>query len=161
MDGPEHRMNEIKPGLFLGDMWDGNDARAMRLKGITHVLNAGEDPDNRLMSGSFISNVPGITYMGLDLEDSPEAPIDMFFDGTQRFIDHALKRGEGVLVHCYAGVSRSPTIVASYLMRTFGVRPFHALGIIAARRPIVDPNPGFLTALHTDYVRYRSRHHVR
>ena len=36
---------------------------------------------------------------------------------TSDIIRRALKAGEGILVHCQAGVSRSTTLVAAYLMR--------------------------------------------
>ena len=37
------------------------------------------------------------------------------------FIDSVIAENGKVLVHCYAGVSRSATTVIQYLMRTYGL----------------------------------------
>lgn len=51
------------------------------------------------------------------------------FEECYRFIKDGMETGTGVLVHCFAGKSRSATIVISYLMREQGsdtskCRPF-------------------------------------
>lgn len=48
-----------------------------------------------------------------------------------------------VLVHCQAGVSRSATVVAAYLMRAMDVDPVEAVEIIRRVRPQVDPSEAF------------------
>jgi len=53
----------------------------------------------------------------------------------------------GVLVHCYAGVSRSTTIVLAYLMARRGMRLAEALALVKAARPAVCPNQGFMEQL--------------
>lgn len=62
------------------------------------------------------------------------------------FIDEAIEKGN-ILVHCLAGVSRSPTIVAAYLMYKKKLRYKEALAIIKQTRPFVNPNPGFIEQL--------------
>lgn len=54
-----------------------------------------------------------------------------------------------VLVHCIQGKSRSATVVAAYLMRYLGYTRADAVQAMVQRRPIVDPNPGFLKQLDT------------
>lgn len=63
-----------------------------------------------------------------------------------QFIDTAIENGN-ILVHCLAGVSRSPTIVAAYLMFKKRLRYKEALAIIKQTRPFVNPNPGFIEQL--------------
>jgi len=50
-------------------------------------------------------------------------------------------------VHCSAGISRSPMVVAAYLMRRRGMSLREALGQIVQVRPQVSPNAGFLEQL--------------
>ncbi|KAG5644155.1 hypothetical protein DXG03_009050 [Asterophora parasitica] len=58
-----------------------------------------------------------------------------------------------ILIHCSAAVSRSPTIVAAYLMRHHNMTLREALGTIIRARPAVCPNPGFLKQLQELDVR--------
>lgn len=52
-------------------------------------------------------------------------------------------RGVPTLVHCQAGRSRSPTIIALYWMARDGMDWDSALARVTDVRPIVDPNPFF------------------
>jgi hypothetical protein len=61
------------------------------------------------------------------VHDSPEAELSSHFDACFAFISEALAAGGGVLVHCFAGRSRSVTVLLAFLMRqqhlTLQVRP--------------------------------------
>ena len=100
------------------------------------------------MSGSNIPDVKGevegeIEQLVLELPDTTNAEINGHFESAQQFIDQAHKTGGRILVHCYAGISRSPTIVISYLMKFHGMRYLEALQFVLDKRSIVDPNLGF------------------
>jgi histidinol-phosphate aminotransferase len=49
--------------------------------------------------------------------------------------------GHRVLVHCWAGVSRSPAIVAAFIAMTTGLSAEDALKIIQKKRQNADPDP--------------------
>ncbi|ESO11289.1 hypothetical protein HELRODRAFT_91497, partial [Helobdella robusta] len=55
--------------------------------------------------------------------------------------------GGKVLVHCQAGVSRSPTICLAYLIRVFRLNLDSAFTFLKSRRPIINPNLNFMTQL--------------
>ncbi|XVF07090.1 hypothetical protein REPUB_Repub06bG0108300 [Reevesia pubescens] len=68
--------------------------------------------------------------------------LDAFFD----FIDQSRKEGS-VLVHCFAGVSRSAAIITAYLMRTEQLSQEDALESLRQSCEFVCPNDGFLEQL--------------
>lgn len=67
---------------------------------------------------------------------------------AQHFSDaHEFLKQDVTVVHCYAGISRSPTIVISYLMKEHGMKLAEALDLCKQIRPIVNPNDGFIAQL--------------
>lgn len=52
-----------------------------------------------------------------------------------------------VFVHCYAGVSRSVTIVVAYLMKYWGWNVDTAISFVQAKRVVAKPNDGFMEQL--------------
>lgn len=61
--------------------------------------------------------------------------------------DHVKQSGGKVLVHCEAGISRSPTICMAYIMRTQQLRLDAAFDIIKQRRAVISPNFSFMGQL--------------
>ena len=87
---------------------------------------------------------------------------------TYDFINDKISRGENVLVHCYAGVSRSSSIVLNYILRTFyqNEKPkanpqevlYSVLEFVQRKRPVVNPNQGFLNQLLQKTIQYSKEH---
>ncbi|KDQ56383.1 hypothetical protein JAAARDRAFT_195032 [Jaapia argillacea MUCL 33604] len=131
----------LPPSLYLGPRSAAASATFLNSHSISHVLSIGSTPS---------SLVPDVKYHRLSLTDSPGSSISNVADEAIRFIDDAItaKNGSGkILVHCSAGVSRSPTIVVAYLMTRQGMSLKEALGRVVLARPTVSPNPGFLRQL--------------
>jgi hypothetical protein len=88
-----------------------------------------------------------IKYLHHPVEDDASVPLVSFFSEAFRFIDEAHAANEAVLVHCQAGISRSPTIVLSYLIRKQSILLKAALTMVTSARKIAHPNIGFLIQL--------------
>lgn len=86
-------------------------------------------------------------YKTVSVADTEEANIRIYFPECIDFIRSGIAQSGRVLVHCYAGLSRSVTIVAAYLMQTHRVTADEALRMIRSKRPYSEPNPGFLRQL--------------
>ena len=61
--------------------------------------------------------------------------------------EEAQHAGQGVLIHCQAGVSRSATIVIAYLMKHSWMTMTDAYKFVKARRAIISPNLNFMGQL--------------
>lgn len=82
----------------------------------------------------------------IKLEDYKTSMIIFRFDNAIRFIDYNLEKGRKVLVHCYAGISRSPTIVIAYIMYKMKMSYRDAYDFVYDKRWI-QPNSSFVEQL--------------
>ena len=63
-------------------------------------------------------------------------------------LDEALnKKDTNILVHCSAGISRSPTLVLAYMIKRHHLTLDEAFDKMRQLRPIVDPNVSFILQL--------------
>lgn len=89
----------------------------------------------------------------------PYVNIMKHFPTAIQFMKEAISSGGTVLVHCYAGISRSASCVIAYLMQESNMPFFEAMSYVRKRRHIVFPNFGFQRQL-MDFERLvKSRHH--
>lgn len=86
-------------------------------------------------------------HMMFVLDDVPSTDLSTHFERCHAFIESAMARGKRVLVHCLAGISRSPTIVCAHLMLKYGMNAIGALDAVRRARPFVEPNPAFCCQL--------------
>lgn len=131
-------MTEIVPNLFLGSAEDALDPALTT--GAT-VINVAREISKR----SPYAN----RYVHLPIKDKASERIDVFFDRAFEIIDDELAHGRRVLVHCFAGISRSATIVIAYLMKKNSWTYQRAHEFVRILRPQVDPNFGFVVQLYT------------
>lgn len=128
----------IIPGLYVGRQCALYDPEFMSI--IDAVISVTSSPKE-------ITNVGDRAHLNLCVDDSPDEDISKLFGITYLFIDRFICDGKKVFVHCHAGMSRSVTIVAHYLMRRFGKSVDEAIALIRKKRPIATPNPGFVLQL--------------
>jgi dual specificity MAP kinase phosphatase len=62
-------------------------------------------------------------------------------------LDEARIKNGKVLVHCQAGISRSPTIVIAYLMKIKNLTHDSAYHLVKSKRGIIEPNIFFVSQL--------------
>jgi hypothetical protein len=129
----------IGRSVFLGDARDASNARGLKDVGITHIVSCCPE------FGETIRPVEGVTYLRICIADTRDAQISTHFDVVYRFIENALLEDQNskILVHCAAGISRSATLVISFLMRYFSIKFDVALEAVCELRDKVWPNFGF------------------
>jgi protein-tyrosine phosphatase len=60
-----------------------------------------------------------LNYMQIDIIDCEDEDIKKYFMKCYTFINKAKESKNVVLVHCAAGISRSATVVISYIMKEY------------------------------------------
>ncbi|CAK0864192.1 unnamed protein product [Prorocentrum cordatum] len=88
-----------------------------------------------------------LEYYRVDVEDISREPIELYWPEATQFIHSWVSREQPVLVHCRAGVSRSSSVVMSYLMTYQGYSLHDAFFLVRSRRSCVSPNIGFMEKL--------------
>ena len=125
--------------MFLGSVGAAHDRDALESVGITHVLT---------VAGGFPPKFPDVyEYLVIDVADIASEDLDAHFEKCLKFIARALLDGGRVLVHCFAGRSRSSTVVAAYVMATEGLTLTDTMQLIKDARPCAQPNAGFARQL--------------
>lgn len=85
----------------------------------------------------------------INISDTFEQLLDKFFDETHSFIEEARRNKCNILVHCKAGISRSPTIAIAYLMKWKQLHLQDAYDFVKRCRPQISPNLNFMGQLMT------------
>ena len=138
-----YQMDQVLRCLYIGNQEDAQGGAALKVLGVTHVVNATKNLPN-YHSGSS----SGIEYFQVPVKDSPEEPIGRYFDDAAKFINRAINRERGVcLVHCVAGCSRSAAIVIAFLMYSERLLLKDAYDYTKKRRSSTQPNSGFMYQL--------------
>jgi len=143
VDGPI----QILPGIWIGSEDNARDWKDLLERGIKSILNVAKEVASPYACGAQASLRPTASTPNLTLKFTeskadvtyfpPHDPsgrpamhylrlpwshgqTDLvrngFMDGMS-FVDESLERGDGVLIHCQCGVSRSATMVIALVMR--------------------------------------------
>lgn len=136
-------LSQITPTLFLSGADASLNAALVSQKGITLIINA------TLSHAS--PAYPGVECVRVPVSDLPTANLGTHFERVADRI-HGNRAG-GTLVHCAAGMSRSPALVMAYLMRHRGVTLRQAHRWVQESRPYIRLNAGFWEQL----LRYERR----
>lgn len=105
-------------------------------------MDQGEENDQ------FINHGVVEAVLAVWIDDVPAGVLkDEVLTGLADAIAAWLNDGGNVYLHCRQGVSRASYIDVAIHCRALGISADDALARIKARRPIADPNPGFLAQL--------------
>ena len=97
--------------------------------GIKNILCCADN--NKFFSDDFC-------YKSLYLKDKPGFPIKDYFHEAYEFINDNIERNEKTLVHCNAGVTRSASIVISYLMKKLNKSFDEIYLFVQSKRPCIN-----------------------
>ena len=122
----------------LGEVWISGSHFARDIKGLE---------DNKINAVCTVAEVQfkfpeHFKHMAFHIEDSFDQKISFSFVPAFEFIDKSRKQGN-VLIHCFSGISRSSTILTSYMMQKYKMSLDQCLQKIREKRPCIEPNFSF------------------
>jgi protein-tyrosine phosphatase len=130
-----------KRKLYLGSGENASDLVLLKQLGVTHILNVTTE---KQIPNHFPDE---FVYKRIAINDKKETPIDSHFEDAHDFVTKGHQENGVVFVHCTFGVSRSATVVISFIMKTYSLGLSDALDIVKTSRPIIKPNLGFMKQL--------------
>lgn len=138
-------MTRIWERLYLGDLKDAQQLVRSNPQRISTVIALCREQPSR--------KAPGITYIRIPISDS--CPISsQQFEDIMFAIAVGLRRGN-VLVHCFAGMSRSPVLMAAWLHRCGYAALEKALSEIARQRKIAASDVLLQSVMQLSSIRAR------
>lgn len=131
--------------LFLGSQKSAVDIDTFKILRIKRVL----------ICGSYLpmvfkdDNRATIRYHRLPMKDSHDEDILRYLQDAMDFIEDSLSSNENVLIHCYAGISRSATVCIAWFMYKYGWSYDEAYVHVLRKRGNIYPNSRFEKDLRT------------
>lgn len=128
---------EILNHLLLGGLEDAEALARANPHQISTVITLCREP--------VVQRVSGIRYLHFPVRDA--RPISIaWLNAILSAIEDGMARGR-VLIHCGAGMSRAPTVVAAYLDRIGFLSFARALSYLEALRPVVAPSKALVESI--------------
>ena len=141
MGGSPSRILE-SPTLYLGGADVLKDESFFTSNAISAVLSVGDESPPP--EWAFVER-----RLHIKKQDTPDSSLAEHFGEVAAFVHGARCEGRAVYVHCHAGISRSSTCCAAYLMAHLSLPLRDALAHLLRCRDTVCPNPGFREQLES------------
>ena len=139
LDLENNPMTHIIDGLFIGSESNAKSLEELCSENIRCIVN--------VTSHVPLYHSDQFHYYHISADDTQKQNLLDHFDQAYTFIHNAIKNNEKVLVHCVAGISRSPAVVISFLMRYANMTMNDAYEFVKEKRSIVSPNLNFMGQL--------------
>jgi atypical dual specificity phosphatase len=121
-------MDWITDTIAIGNYREAQDAELLRRHGIVSVLSLDGTLEPRHAVELGLKEIDAVR-----LEDGLGTDLRMLRWAVQA-LDRLVREAAPVLVHCTAGRSRAPSVVAGYLVQSLNIDADEALARVAARR---------------------------
>jgi hypothetical protein len=143
MSSPSETAAEIIPGVWVGGWRIANDPKWLREHGITAVFNCTKD-------APFHPSVPHQYRVPVDdnLQPVEIKNMELWAPEIASKILKEFNAGHPMLIHCHAGMQRSTTACAFFLMVLTGRPLIQIMYLIQSKRKIAfQPSPNFANAM--------------
>jgi hypothetical protein len=140
---PFNNADQIIPNVWLGNLKAAHDEPFLNNAGIQVVFNATKD-------APFHPSIRRRYRVPVDdnLQESEIRNLELWSYEIVYKLLKEYKEGRPVLIHCHAGMQRSPAITAMFLMTLYHMSADQAMAYIRNKRPIVFlPSANFENAI--------------
>lgn len=123
-------------GLYLGDLNTAENLKILKENGITAILTTADK------TGLNFKNTHIKEHKVIPAYDSLDYNLSVDFENCFQFIEEK-RKNHNILVHCFAGISRSATIVIAYLIKKNRWTFEESFKFVKDIRMIISPNSNF------------------
>lgn len=121
---------QVLPRIWVGSMKDASSAKFMREHSIGLIINCTKD-----VPSFFAGTIPTYRVPLDDIESSSDTLCQFAPSISREMWNHLDRSDTSILVHCAAGVSRSASMVAAYMIIEYGYSVRNAIQHIQQRKP--------------------------
>ncbi|KAG5519395.1 hypothetical protein PMAC_002022 [Pneumocystis sp. 'macacae'] len=137
--GEDYIFHEVFQNLYIGRGF--KQEIKEKKHHITHII--------KTVVFSYVIDLSDYKVLSLDILDKEQENIIDHFEQCIKFIQDCFNADprNKILIFCQAGISRSATIAAAYLMQTLKISKEDAIALIKKTHPSAQPNSGFIEQL--------------
>ena len=134
-------ITNIADNLFISDYHFTKDEKNLKDKNISVIINLANQHCQNSFPDRYI-------YKTFEISDRVTTEIGKEISNVTKIIEDYISKGENVLVHCFKGISRAPTMAIAYMMKFRGMEFNEAFDHVRKKNDGIDPNAGFLIQLN-------------
>jgi predicted protein tyrosine phosphatase len=124
--------------LYIGALEHSVDIKLHKEKNISAIVSA--LPEEVMLPCPEI-NSENYNLLRISVNDSRVNGLNLdHLKIFEDFINAQFEQGRNVLVHCHMGISRSVTLVISWIMKYFNLNDTEAMKLVVSKRPQASPN---------------------
>ena len=129
---PANNADQIIPNVWLGNLRAAHDEAFLRNANIQTVFNCTKD-------APFHASIRRRYRIPVDdnLQEQEIRNLELWSYETVYKLLQEYKQGRPVLIHCHAGMQRSPAVTVMFLMVLYRMSVDQAKGYVKQKRPIV------------------------
>lgn len=137
-------LSEIIPNrLYLTSLEVAKNESILKEYNIDIIVSIIDFEPFKYNKSKYLKTIQLITYFA---EDKDDFPIEQYFSSFYELME--LNPNKRILVHCLVGMSRSASLIISYLIRKNPKISFNDTYIFVKElRECIDPNDGFIDKL--------------
>ena len=139
--------SKIDNNIYLGSSINAANYKELKDIGIKCIINV-----TKAISNYYEDNEDEFDYYRISVEDIENESIINNLDLVYKYIDRQIKKNKKILIHCFAGRSRSAAVVLFYLIKKYNLNIKEAYDLILKKRHVVNINKSFYNEINNYFT---------